>query len=169
MAWTCEPAWWALLRNVLFEMGIVCQTRSTIWTEPILWGLGTLRGCEVSEETETQIQSISMHLWQSFNTGNLETHLRAFHANQYVQHSDEEEQYANEVQTYILEQVVHVSDCSDSRLNGTYLMKTCNHGKGDCKCSWCQCIHLLLGWSRWKVSVWLVDGSCGWQCPSVGL
>ena len=104
-----------------------------------------------------------------FNTGNLETHLRAFHANQYVQHSDEEEQYANEVQTYILEQVVHVSDCSDSRLNGTDLMKTCNHGKGDCKCSWCQCIHLLLGWSRWKVSVWLVDGSCGWQCPSVGL
>lgn len=64
-----------------------------------------------------------------FNTGNLETHLRAFHANQYVQHSDEEEQYANEVQTYILEQVVHVSDCSDSRLNGTYLMETCNHGK----------------------------------------
>lgn len=76
-----------------------------------------------------------------FNTGNLETHLRAFHANQYVQHRDEEEQYANEVQTYILEQVVHVSNCSDSRLNGTYLMKTilqpwkAGLRKGDCKCS----------------------------------
>ena len=64
-----------------------------------------------------------------FNTGNLETHLHAFHVNECVQHSDEEEHYSNEVQTYILEQVVHVSDCSDSRLTGTYLMKTCNHGK----------------------------------------
>ena len=64
-----------------------------------------------------------------FNTGNLETHLHVFHVNECVQHSDDEEHYSNEVQTYILEQVVHVSDCSDSRLTGTYLMKTCNHGK----------------------------------------